>query len=166
MSSAVFNSRFQEAVHKPNISATKKLSVKAFFIDHFHRIKMEQSAQTHQADDQLALSYRHFYYTQEVRNRLSRIRTPSSVDEEKLRLHTKATFHFERDEAEYFECVERGEYEGDTIMDEIVAWEKLENLDVNWGTIESSLERNKAEREVEVGDLNGEGTADDPIVID
>jgi hypothetical protein len=60
--------------------------------------------------------------------------------------------------------VERGDYEGDTIMDEIVAWEKRENMEVNWGKNESKGKRE--ESFVETDDLNGKGTAEDPIVRD
>jgi hypothetical protein len=131
-------------------------------------ISNTSTTQIHPSDDQLAMSNRHHYYTLEVRNRLSRIRTPTTQDEEKLRLHTKATFHFERNEVEYFEAVERGEYEGDTIMDEIVAWEKRENMEVNWGRNESKGVRGKKKGNemLETDDLNGQGTAEDPIVLD
>jgi hypothetical protein len=118
----------------------------------------------HPTDDQLAMSNRHHYYTTEVRNRLSRIRTPTTQDEEKLRLHTRATFHFERDEKGYFDAVEKGDYEGDTIMKEIVEWERKNGCGVNWGVNESRETKNKsAEGDV---DLKGEGTDEDPIVID
>jgi hypothetical protein len=107
-------------------------------------------------------------YAFEVRNRLSRIRTPTSQDEEKIRLHTQATFHFEHDEDGFFEAVERGDYEGDTIMDEIVAWEKRENVQVDWGKGEIIVKTEKIREQfgVDLKSMKGKGTDDDPIVID
>jgi hypothetical protein len=125
---------------------------------------VSSSTQIHPSDDQLAMSYRNHYYSGEVRHRLSRLRTPTREDEDKIRLHTKATFHFERDENDYVKAVERGEYDGDTIMDEIIAWEKRENMQVNWGKNEVK-EENKI-GEADIVDLEGKGTDENLFIID
>jgi hypothetical protein len=85
-------------------------------------------------------------------------------------LNTQATFHFEHDEDGFFDAVERGDYDGDTIMDEIVAWEKVNCTLQGEGEgkmeMEVGVKMEASSGEVVFGDLTRKGTSEDPIVID